>query len=193
MGEEDVCRWSAVTKFHNVLAEPQYPWQWWELSMNPNVTERILLDNPQLPWDFEAVSNNPNVTLRVVDAYPEQSWDYTLLGCSINSLTLQDIDERRNNPWSIGLSDFISTSDVVRRPDLPWNWHRVSRSRRLDIFEVAQNSHLPWDWDEINFNAVIRANDVLKYPRLPWNYSYLAYNIGIDAEWALAQEKLLGG
>ena len=34
------------------------PWNWWSLSMNPNITWEIVLANPNKPWDWYWLSVN---------------------------------------------------------------------------------------------------------------------------------------
>ena len=40
---------------------------------------QYILDNPEKPWDYFELSSNPNITWEIVKANPEKPWDYSLL------------------------------------------------------------------------------------------------------------------
>ena len=142
------------------------PLEWWDKSRR--AAEDEVLARPDLPWDYEGLSANPNTTLRLVDAMPDAPWDYGLLG-SMPTLKLEDVRARFGRGWLIGLTDHINMQALLCQPQLPWDWHGVSRSPHLDIAAVAQDPSLPWDWDEINCNPAVTLRHVHAFPHLPWN------------------------
>ncbi len=42
----------------DVLDNPDKPWDWNELSVNPNITMKDVLDNPGNPWNWYYLSQN---------------------------------------------------------------------------------------------------------------------------------------
>ena len=41
-----------------ILKFPDKPWNWWELSRNPNITMKFVLDNINKPWNWQWLSQN---------------------------------------------------------------------------------------------------------------------------------------
>ena len=65
-------------------------WDPYNVSLNPNITWDIILDNPQYPWDRDGLSLNPNITWDIIeqnpngpenkkDIYNNSFWNYKLL------------------------------------------------------------------------------------------------------------------
>ena len=44
---------------------PDKPWNWKELSRNPNITWEIVKANLNLPWNWGWLSFNPNIHCRI--------------------------------------------------------------------------------------------------------------------------------
>ena len=42
-----------------ILDNPDKPWDWLAISMNPNITMKYILDNPDKPWNWSCISWNP--------------------------------------------------------------------------------------------------------------------------------------
>ena len=49
-----------------IEAHPDYEWDWYLLSMNPNLTIKFIEEHPQYDWNWEYVSGNPNLTLELL-------------------------------------------------------------------------------------------------------------------------------
>ena len=58
---------------------PDKPWNWCGLSMNPNVTTEYVTNNPDKPWDWYWLSRNPNITMEDVTNNPDKPWNWTSL------------------------------------------------------------------------------------------------------------------
>ena len=43
---------------NDVIMHPEIPWDYKYLSMNPNITWKIINNYPNLPWDFNNISLN---------------------------------------------------------------------------------------------------------------------------------------
>ena len=50
-----------------ILAEPDYNWNWQELSKHLNITMDIIEKHQELPWDPEQIIFNPNLTAKYTD------------------------------------------------------------------------------------------------------------------------------
>ena len=49
------------------------------LSLNPNITWDIVINNLDIPWNFKMLSYNINITWDIVRKYPDYDWDYSAL------------------------------------------------------------------------------------------------------------------
>ena len=65
--------------FDIVLAHPNKPWDWYCLSINPNITFDNVLAYPEKPWDWYNLSYNPNITWEIVQANPDKPWNWDWL------------------------------------------------------------------------------------------------------------------
>ena len=59
--------------FDIVLAHPEKPWRWYNLSQNPSITFDIVLAHPEKPWRWYNLSQNPSITFDIVLAHPEKN------------------------------------------------------------------------------------------------------------------------
>ena len=55
------------------------PWNWVELSRNPNITWDIMEANPDKPWVWYSLSCNPNITMDNVEANLNKPWNWNSL------------------------------------------------------------------------------------------------------------------
>jgi hypothetical protein len=54
-----------------VKDNPDKPWDWFGLSMNPSMTWDIVVSNPNKPWNWDRLSANPNTTIDFVHDNPD--------------------------------------------------------------------------------------------------------------------------
>jgi hypothetical protein len=52
-----------------VEANPDKPWDYHSLSLNPNITWDIVETNQEKPWDYEYISINPNITWNIFETF----------------------------------------------------------------------------------------------------------------------------
>ena len=52
------------------------PWDWYGLSINPNITMNDVKNNPDKPWNYIWLSSNPNVTMNDVKNNPDKPWNW---------------------------------------------------------------------------------------------------------------------
>ena len=46
------------------------------MSCNPNITWEIIQNNPDFNWDWGNISKNPNITWEIIKNNPEKDWDW---------------------------------------------------------------------------------------------------------------------
>lgn len=62
--------------FRIICEYPQYPWDWFSISMANCVTIEIVLERQDMPWDYIGLANNTNFNEDIIDAHPELPWKY---------------------------------------------------------------------------------------------------------------------
>ena len=55
------------------------PWNWINLSNNPNITWENIESNLDKPWEWFYLSNNPSITWEFVEANPDKPWNWGVL------------------------------------------------------------------------------------------------------------------
>ena len=65
--------------FNFILANPDKPWNWRQLSRNPNITMEIVSANPDKPWNWYWLSRNPNTTMEIGGVFSDKPWDWNEL------------------------------------------------------------------------------------------------------------------
>jgi len=68
--------------FQYILDHPEKKWDYYWLSMNPNITWEIVQENPRKPWEYYWISTNPNITWKIVQENPRKPWKYSYLSAN---------------------------------------------------------------------------------------------------------------
>ena len=108
-----------------ILKFPDYPWDWRELSKNPNISWDFFKNHQFFPWNMFYISANKNITniSRVLNN-PSINWDWT--GVSINHNITLDI--------------------VLKNLTLPWDWGWLTRNSNISLNMILKNKQFAWDW-----------------------------------------------
>ena len=48
---------------------PNKPWDWDDISRNPNITMEIIEKYPDKPWNWSYISSNQNITMEIIEKY----------------------------------------------------------------------------------------------------------------------------
>jgi hypothetical protein len=100
--------------------------QWGEISKNPNLTIKHIIDNPHIRWDWYAISANPNITVDDIKQHPELPWDNDVM-------------------WL--------NSNYGQRKEQPRNFKQTSANPRLLMNAVNEHENKECDWHEIGKNT----------------------------------------
>lgn len=73
-------------------------WDWYDISKNPNITIKDVLNYPEKPWNWNALSSNPNITLADLLKHPYLQWNW----------------------WHLTVHPNITVTDILAHPELPW-------------------------------------------------------------------------
>ena len=62
-----------MSKWFNYILYTRKPWNYYELSQNPNITWEIICNNPDRPWDYALLLQNPDITWEMIQSDPTKS------------------------------------------------------------------------------------------------------------------------
>ena len=113
--------------FRFIKENPDKPWFFGWLSLNPNITWDIVKDNPDKLWNFKLLSINPNITWNIVKANPDVPWDFYYLS------------QHPNITWDI----------VKDNPDIPWDFKKMS-ANKMSAAKAKYIEHLTQSVDIIS-------------------------------------------
>ena len=71
---------------------PEKPWDWDNISYNPNLALEIIEKYPEKPWDWTGISRNPNITMEMIEKYPEKPWNWSYVSHNPN-ITMEFIEK----------------------------------------------------------------------------------------------------
>lgn len=113
---------------------------WNEISKNPGIKLKDIIDNPNLSWNWKEISKNPNLTLNFILSNLNKNWDFRYLG-GLEIITI----------------DFIDNTQ-----DKKWDWHYISYNPNLTLYYVNNNLYRKWSFDGIYTNSNINIYDVFE-------------------------------
>jgi hypothetical protein len=185
---------STVT-LDEIIQHPDYFWNLFELSHNPNLTLDFILskDDPS-KWNWHVISMHKNITIDMILNHPECPWHW--LGIFQNpNITLQmmldnhdkirDFDDKSENIQSIipiidwdllSCNPSITPNDILAHKDEDWDWEMLSKNKNITISVVNELFDKPWDFDYLTENPNITINDIATNPDIPWEIDWICYN-----------------
>jgi hypothetical protein len=116
--------WQAISFSKYVTMQQVYvPWDFYGLSRNPGIKFNDMMENPDKPWNWQMITLNPNITYKIIDENPTCSWDLTRL-----SMTFENVFKHMKPDRLSELSYYSNTTynDFIQHPDIPWNWYSIS-------------------------------------------------------------------
>ena len=133
----DIYKASKWISWEIIQANPDKPWNWWAISMNPNITLDIIQANPDNPWDWSCISMNPTITWEIIQGNPDKPWVW----------------------WSISKNPSITWDIIQANPDKPWDWWGISANPNITLEIIQTNPDKPWYWHNISGNPSIYKPD----------------------------------
>ena len=135
---------------------PTKPWDWEEISCNPNLTMEIIEKYPDKNWNWKGISVNPNITMEIINKYPDKPWDWDAISSNEN-ITIEMINKYPNKGWYWqGLSENPFEKD----------YENELKKLKLEIIEeeLIQKTWHPsrfqeWCWDE-DQKKIIKNNNI---------------------------------
>jgi len=133
-----------------MLANPDKPWNWDKMSINPQLTWDDYIQNKDKNWNVEKLTMNQNIDIYKLIQSGNISW--------------KTLSIRNNIPLDI-LEKYIHVTDM-------WSWMCLSINRSIPISFILKYPTAPWDWKQITCRAT--PDEIIYYKSIPWNYTYLS-------------------
>lgn len=177
---------------------PEKKWDFAELSENPNITLKDILDNPNYEWNHRRLSYNLSIAYNdVINNAVNIRWDVHALAANFNFTipllsNLTDIEAESNEFWNmLSYNSNICLSDVIKYIDKPWDWRVLSSNMKLTEHDITAPYQLPLmeQSNTANFssNPFIDINFVIKHYA---NDSCLSSNLNITYNHILSNPQI---
>ena len=174
--------------FQYILDHPEKPWDWREISRNPNVTwEIVQAYAEECPWDWFYLTHNPNITWAIVLAtHSEYPWDYSALlnhpeldfeFVKANPTCVSEwfyISKHKNITWEI-----VQTNRVWNHPDktkrkVPWSFRGLSQNPNVTMEILRANPKCNWSYSALLANPNLTWEYIKDHLDKPWDFKILS-------------------
>lgn len=175
---------------------PNKNWNYEELSRNPNITLKYVMENKNKPWNWRELVKNSGITINDLLSYPEQPWFMDSMLDNPN-LTMAYVLDRFELSFGsptnkipllfkhmtkISRNPGIKLEDVIKNPKLIWNYEALSENPNITLDFVLQNLNKSWNWQNLSKNPSITLKDISSHLELLWDYNYLSQNPNINID-----------
>jgi hypothetical protein len=170
--------WELVYKY------PNKPWNWYEVSKNPNITSKILKDyknDKNLRWNKVGLWENPN-TFPDEKTIRRAEWKFASRNPNITWDMVRNISDDLLDWFYLSKNPSIDWKIIKENVGKPWDWRGLSRNPNTTLEIVMPLLTAPWDWGALTANRGITWNDVWNNFDLPWIFDNLSINPNITWE-----------
>lgn len=87
-----------------------------------NDLEKLLELFPDKDWDYHDLSMNPNLTWKIVNKRMSKDWDWRWISHDLKDLTWKNVYRNKYQPWNwywISQRDFVTLDIVLQNPKIP--------------------------------------------------------------------------
>lgn len=178
--------------------ENDFGWDFGILSYNANIKMLDVLENLYLHWDYFFLSLNPNLTIDfVIDYHDKEEFSYYSLIRNPN-ITIEDILNTPYLSWNyaditanpnITMTKFRDIIDSCYRhcdPDFScscrstqWNFRELSANPAITMKDVLDNPDICWSFPDLASNPSITMDDIANNAIDIWSYKHLSLNPNI--------------
>ena len=174
------------TELETILIEyPNQNWDWYQLSMNPNITLDLIIEYLDLSWDWIGVSQNPNLTKNKLDQLRDKGI-YLNTGMLVSNpnlyLYIKDMldngDSNQINWRSLSMNSSLEIDIITRYKDQDLDWFLISLYANIKTIDLDNNPDLPWKYDQLSLNRNLNINIeyIKKNLDKNWNWYYLSHH-----------------
>jgi len=165
---------------------PSMPWNWNQLSMNPAITFKFIIDHKSLQWNINNVSRNISIT---EDDILSSQYNWNLVGLFTNPNLSYGFYKKYmiDHPcvlyidWALlSANPSITTMDIIDYPSHPWNDKFLSANPNITSnFILNEGSTRTWYAPNVSANSGITKRDIVKSSLrslFEWDYLNLSIN-----------------
>jgi hypothetical protein len=159
------------------------------ISLNPNITMDIVVNNPQYNWDYIFIIQHKNIKLDDIKKYLsilEKQNNFLIDFLSLNeNITWEQVIQNTQIKWRY---DFLSsnkniTLDIIKsNPDKNWNFNYLSINLSITWDDIVSNSQINWDWTFISSHPNITWEIIQENLNYPWYWPFVCCNPNITFE-----------
>lgn len=161
----------------DIMTYSDFPWDYNELSTNPNLTCKFIKENLNKPWNYKKLSRNNCFTMKDIEENPEIPWDYSEISRNHN-LTLEFIERYIDKPWVYNILSAnwcITWGFVKKYRDKPWNFSLMTKNPSITWDIIEKNPYVGWNYKSIVENPSIPIKIIRKHfssnKDIYWNLS----------------------
>ena len=134
------------------MDNPDNPWNWSYISVNPNITWEIIRDNPNKEWDWHSISYHPNITMDIIMDNRDKPWDWMAITYNPNitwDIIIDLIDNKQDmnmfyrNPFTKQKTDFMIEEYhkhlMAYRIQYRWKNALVNPNCRIGIMKIERD------------------------------------------------------
>jgi hypothetical protein len=151
--------------WETILENPNIPWNWREVSRNPNITIYIIMESiqnggPIRELFMNEISLNPSISILDIQKFIDLDWDY------------YNLSSNQNIKWEY-IEDTMDSCD--------WNWKELSAHTEITIEIIKKHINKDWNWRVLIAHPNIYLKDILKTSgdNFFWPMEYITENPNI--------------
>jgi hypothetical protein len=193
----------------------EFPWDWFGISENPNITWNIIEKNKNKPWDWDCVSENPNITwdivsdnielfnpaiisrhpnitMDIINDYPKYNWNWNEILLNKN-ITLEFVHDN--------IIKFKKNNKATENPAITWDiYSYLNKFKKNSVNPslIYSQANINWhlikknatddDWYYVSLNPNITDKILKKHVDKHWNWSNLSKNLFMCHPYVIIEE-----
>lgn len=126
---------------------PDKPWDWKQISKNPNINMNFVRKHPEFPWDWNILGRNPNITCDFIKGFIDKPWNLVELSYNKN------ISTASTSKYTGGIGYFITTwEDIPQQINEQSDLDKLSSNPKLTS-EIVNSNEVSWNWIHLSNNT----------------------------------------
>lgn len=139
-------------------------------------------ENPDWPWDFYQLSGRDDISWDIVSRYPDKPWDYSALSSNRSIDFETTVLQNPDKPWHyISLSYRVSSDMIINHADKPWYYGAISH-KPFPIEFIVQHKNETWDWNRLSLCTDYETGIRTTHDTLPWKWRCVSRNTSVTFE-----------
>lgn len=160
-----------------VIQNPQFNWNWEELSGCPTIGDDVVLNNLDKLWDWNKLTENSAISIDLILRYNNDPSVWSHISYR-KDLTLEFIRANIDKPWNwivlfnnpiMTIEFFEENIDII---DSPIVWDTLSANSKMTLKFIEDHPDKDWNWTSLSDNPILTEEFIDRYPDKDWNWGY---------------------